>query len=126
MPENTKTTKYEHIIPQLTAVEESDEIDGLLVLLNTPRGRCEAGLAIAELIAGMSKPTVSLVLGGGHSIGVPLAGGGAALIHRAVGVDDHPSRALDRHGHWRAPDAGEPAEDPAAHRGFYHVPFGRQ
>lgn len=69
----TKTTKYEHILPLLTAVEESEDIDGLLILLNTVGGDVEAGLAIAELISGMSKPTVSLVLGGGHSIGVPLA-----------------------------------------------------
>ena len=68
-----KSTKYEHLIPMLVAVEESREIDGLLVLLNTVGGDVEAGLAIAELIAGMKKPTVSLVLGGGHSIGVPLA-----------------------------------------------------
>ena len=72
-PENTKTTKYEHVLPQLAAIEESEEIDGLLILLNTVGGDVEAGLAIAELIAGMKKPTVSLVLGGGHSIGVPLA-----------------------------------------------------
>lgn len=69
----TKTTKYEHILPLLTAIEESSDIDGLLILLNTVGGDVEAGLAIAELISGMSKPTVSLVLGGGHSIGVPLA-----------------------------------------------------
>ena len=72
-PESTKTTKYEHVLPQLAAIEESDDIDGLLILLNTAGGDVEAGLAIAELIAGMHKPTVSLVLGGGHSIGVPLA-----------------------------------------------------
>ena len=71
--ETTKTTKYEHVIPQIAAIEESPEIDGLLILLNTVGGDIEAGLAIAELIAGMKKPTVSLVLGGGHSIGVPLA-----------------------------------------------------
>ena len=70
---NVKTTKYEHVLPLLAGVEESDEIDGLLLLLNTVGGDIEAGLAIAELIAGMKKPTVSLVLGGGHSIGVPLA-----------------------------------------------------
>ena len=69
----TKTTKYEHILPLLTAIEESSDTDGLLILLNTVGGDVEAGLAIAELISGMSKPTVSLVLGGGHSIGVPLA-----------------------------------------------------
>ena len=69
----TKTTKYEHILPMLASIEESEDIDGLLILLNTAGGDVEAGLAIAELIAGMKKPTVSLVLGGGHSIGVPLA-----------------------------------------------------
>lgn len=73
LPPQNKTTKYEHILPQLVSVEENDKIDGLLVLLNTVGGDVEAGLAIAEMIAGMDKPTVSLVLGGGHSIGVPLA-----------------------------------------------------
>lgn len=73
LPPQNKTTKYEHVLPQLIAVEENPEIDGLMVLLNTVGGDVEAGLAIAEMIAGMSKPTVSLVLGGGHSIGVPLA-----------------------------------------------------
>jgi len=73
LPPQNKTTKYEHVMPQLAAIEESPDIDGLLVMLNTVGGDIEAGLAIAELIAGMKKPTVSLVLGGGHSIGVPLA-----------------------------------------------------
>ena len=73
LPAQNKTTKYEHLIPQIAAVEQAEEIDGMLVLLNTVGGDVEAGLAIAELIAGMTKPTVSLVLGGGHSIGVPLA-----------------------------------------------------
>lgn len=73
LPETSKTTKYEHVLPLIAEVEESREIDGLLLLLNTVGGDIEAGLAIAELIAGMRKPTVSLVLGGGHSIGVPLA-----------------------------------------------------
>lgn len=73
LPSETKATKYEHMIPQLVAVDESREIEGLLILLNTVGGDVEAGLALAELIAGMKKPTVSLVLGGGHSIGVPLA-----------------------------------------------------
>lgn len=72
-PENVKTTKYEHILPLLAGIEESDEYDGLLLLLNTVGGDIEAGLAIAEMVAGMKKPTVSLVLGGGHSIGIPLA-----------------------------------------------------
>ncbi len=73
LSEQTKTTKYEHVIPQLVAVEESKDIEGLLIILNTVGGDVEAGLAIAELISGMKKPTVSFVLGGGHSIGVPLA-----------------------------------------------------
>ncbi len=73
LPEQDKTTKYEHVIPQLVAIEEDPSVDGLLILLNTVGGDVEAGLAIAELIAGMKTPTVSLVLGGGHSIGVPLA-----------------------------------------------------
>ena len=73
LPENCKTTKYEHILPLLAGIEESDDVDGLLLLLNTVGGDIEAGLAIAEMIAGMKKPTVSLVLGGGHSIGIPLA-----------------------------------------------------
>ena len=72
-PETVKTTKYEHILPLLAGIEESDEFDGLLLLLNTVGGDIEAGLAISEMIAGMKKPTVSLVLGGGHSIGIPLA-----------------------------------------------------
>ena len=72
-PSGAKTTKYEHVLPLLTSVEEGDGVDGLLILLNTMGGDIEAGLAIAEMIAGMRKPTVSLVLGGGHSIGVPLA-----------------------------------------------------
>lgn len=73
LPENCKTTKYEHVLPLLAGIEESDDIDGLLLLLNTVGGDIEAGLAISEMIAGMKKPTVSLVLGGGHSIGIPLA-----------------------------------------------------
>ena len=72
-PETVKTTKYEHVLPLLAGIEESDDEDGLLLLLNTVGGDIEAGLAIAEMIAGMKKPTVSLVLGGGHSIGIPLA-----------------------------------------------------
>ena len=73
LPEGQKATKYEHLIPLLVAIEESEEIDGLLIVLNTMGGDVEAGLALAEMIASMTKPTVSLVLGGGHSIGVPLA-----------------------------------------------------
>ena len=73
LPSQNKTTKYEHVIPQLVAIEEDEELEGLLILLNTVGGDVEAGLAIAEMVAGMKKPTVSLVLGGGHSIGIPLA-----------------------------------------------------
>ncbi|MBE6674933.1 MAG: peptidase S14 [Ruminococcaceae bacterium] len=73
LPEGQKATKYEHLVPLLFSIEQSDDIDGLLIILNTMGGDVEAGLAIAELIASMKKPTVSLVLGGGHSIGVPLA-----------------------------------------------------
>lgn len=81
LPSGTKATKYEHVIPQLVAIEESRDIEGLIVILNTVGGDIEAGLAIAELIAGMTKPVVSLVLGGGHSIGVPLA---AAANHSFI------------------------------------------
>lgn len=73
LPSQNKTTKYEHVIPQLVAIEESKEIEGLLIILNTVGGDVEAGLAIAELLSTMNTPTASLVLGGGHSIGVPLA-----------------------------------------------------
>jgi ATP-dependent protease ClpP protease subunit len=73
LPQHNKTTKYEHVLPQLAAIEDSNEIDGLLILINTVGGDVEAGLAIAEMIGSLSKPTVSLVLGGSHSIGVPLA-----------------------------------------------------
>lgn len=73
LPNTTKSTKYEHVLPLLAALEQSEEIDGVLLLINTVGGDVEAGLAIAELISGMQKPTVSLVLGGGHSIGIPLA-----------------------------------------------------
>ena len=72
LPDGQKATKYEHIVPLLVSIEQSDEIEGLLIILNTMGGDVEAGLAIAELISSMKKPTVSLVLGGGHSIGVPL------------------------------------------------------
>ncbi|MEG1568253.1 MAG: ATP-dependent Clp protease proteolytic subunit [Oscillospiraceae bacterium] len=72
-PQNQKTTKYEHVIPQLISVEEDPEIEGILIILNTVGGDVEAGLAIAELICGITKPSATLVLGGGHSIGIPLA-----------------------------------------------------
>lgn len=92
-PETVKTTKYEHVMPLLAEIEQSDEVDGLLLLLNTVGGDIEAGLAIAELIAGMQKPTVSLVLGGGHSIGVPLAvSAKRSLIVPTAGMTIHPVR----------------------------------
>ncbi len=88
-----KTTKYEHIIPQLIAVEQSTVIDGLLMILNTVGGDVEAGLAIAELMAGMTKPVVSLVLGGGHSIGVPIAvAAKKSFIVRSATMTIHPVR----------------------------------
>ena len=90
---NTKTTKYEHVLPQLAAIEDSSDIQGLLVLLNTVGGDVEAGLAIAELISGMRKPTVSLVLGGGHSIGIPLAvSARKSLIVPTASMTVHPVR----------------------------------
>lgn len=93
LPPNTKSTKYEHIMPLLATVEESEEIDGLLILLNTMGGDIEAGLGIAELIAGMTKPTVSLVLGGGHSIGVPLAvSAKVSFIAPSAAMTIHPVR----------------------------------
>ena len=93
LPETAKTTKYEHVLPLLAGIEESDEIDGLLLLLNTVGGDIEAGLAIAELIAGMKKPTVSLVLGGGHSIGVPLAvSAKRSIIAPTASMTIHPVR----------------------------------
>ena len=92
-PESTKTTKYEHVLPQLAAIEETPDIDGLLILLNTAGGDVEAGLAIAELIAGMKKPTISLVLGGGHSIGIPLAvAAQRTLIAPSASMMLHPVR----------------------------------
>ena len=93
LPSSSKTTKYEHVLPLLATVEESDQIDGLLVLLNTVGGDIEAGLAIAELIASMTKPTVSLVLGGGHSIGVPLAvSAKESFIAPSAAMTIHPVR----------------------------------
>ena len=73
LPSTTKTTKYEHVLPQLAVIEDSEDVDGLLLILNTVGGDVESGLAIAEMVASISKPSVSLVLGGSHSIGVPLA-----------------------------------------------------
>ena len=88
-----KTTKYEHVLPLLAKLEESDEVNGVLFLLNTVGGDVEAGLAIAEMIAGMTKPTVTLVLGGGHSIGIPLAvSGKVTLMAPSASMTIHPIR----------------------------------
>ncbi|MBR2934785.1 MAG: ATP-dependent Clp protease proteolytic subunit [Oscillospiraceae bacterium] len=93
LPSTSKSTKYEHVMPLLAMVEESDEVDGLLVLLNTVGGDIEAGLGIAELVSSMSKPTVSLVLGGGHSIGVPLAvSAKRSFIAPSAAMTIHPVR----------------------------------
>lgn len=93
LPPHIKTTRYEHVLPLLASVEESQEVDGLLVLLNTAGGDIEAGLGIAEMIAGMRKPSVSLVLGGGHSIGVPLAvAAGTSFIAPSAAMTIHPVR----------------------------------
>ena len=93
LPANNKTTKYEHVIPSLLAIDEDEHIDGLLVLLNTSGGDVEAGLAIAEMISGMKKPSVSLVLGGGHSIGIPLAvAADKSFIAGTASMTVHPVR----------------------------------
>ncbi|RQD75406.1 MAG: hypothetical protein D5R97_06020 [Candidatus Syntrophonatronum acetioxidans] len=93
LPPQNKTTKYEHVIPQLVAVEQNPNIEGLMVILNTVGGDVEAGLAIAELIKSLSKPTVSLVLGGGHSIGVPIAvGADYSIIAPTATMTIHPIR----------------------------------
>ncbi len=94
LPSENKTTKYEHVIPRLVSVEEDPSIDGMLIMLNTVGGDVEAGLAIAELIAGMRKPTVSMVLGGGHSIGVPLAvSAKKSFIAKSATMTIHPVRS---------------------------------
>ncbi|MBQ9961490.1 MAG: ATP-dependent Clp protease proteolytic subunit [Firmicutes bacterium] len=93
LPQDNKTTKYEHLIPELVAVEENPDIKGLLLILNTVGGDVEAGLALAELIAGISKPTVSLVIGGGHSIGIPLAvSADYSFVAKSATMTMHPIR----------------------------------
>ncbi|MDX9871373.1 MAG: ATP-dependent Clp protease proteolytic subunit [Clostridia bacterium] len=93
LPPQNKTTKYEHIIPQLVAVEQNPQIEGLLVILNTVGGDVEAGLALAEMVNGLSKPAVSIVLGGGHSIGVPIAVAAAySFIAETATMTIHPIR----------------------------------
>ena len=93
LPQDAKTTKYEHLIPELVAVEENPQIKGLLLILNTVGGDVEAGLALSELVAGLSKPTVSLVIGGGHSIGIPLAvSADYSFVARSATMTLHPIR----------------------------------
>ncbi len=93
LPQDTKTTKYEHLIPELVAVEENPDIKGLLLILNTVGGDVEAGLALSELVAGISKPTVSLVIGGGHSIGIPLAvSADYSFVAKSATMTLHPIR----------------------------------
>lgn len=93
LPQDTKTTKYEHLIPELIAVQENPEIKGLLLVLNTVGGDVEAGLALSELVAGISKPTVSLVIGGGHSIGIPLAvSADYSFVAKSATMTLHPIR----------------------------------
>jgi len=93
LPPQNKTTKYEHVIPQLVAAEQNAKIEGVLIVLNTVGGDVEAGLAIAEMIASMSKPTVAIVLGGGHSIGVPIAvSANFAFIAETATMTIHPIR----------------------------------
>ncbi len=94
LPQNSKSTKYEHVIPLLVSIDEDPRIDGLLILLNTVGGDVEAGLAIAELVSGMRKPTVSIVLGGGHSIGIPLAvAAKRSFIAKSASMTAHPVRS---------------------------------
>ena len=124
LPDDTKSTKYEHILPLIAAIEESPEIQGLLILLNTMGGDVEAGLAIAEMIAGMTKPTVSLVLGGGHSIGVPLAvAAKCSMIAPSAAMTIHPVRLNGVViGELLRPDPG--ADRPLRDRALPHLPGG--
>lgn len=93
LPQDNKSTKYEHLIPELVAVEENPDIKGLLLILNTVGGDVEAGLALAELVSGLSKPTVSLVIGGGHSIGIPLAvSADYSFVAKSATMTLHPIR----------------------------------
>lgn len=104
LSQQNKTTKYEHVIPLLVSVEEDERIDGLLVLINTVGGDVEAGLAIAEVISGMKKPTVSIVLGGGHSIGIPLAvAAKKSFIAKSASMTVHPLEQQASHSEFRRP-----------------------
>ena len=110
-PSHSKTTKYEHVLPKLALIEDDEEIEGLLILLNTVGGDVEAGLAIAEMIASLSIPTVSLVLGGGHSIGVPMAVSAdySFIVPSATWC---PSGASERNVYWRGAVLPQYGKDP--------------
>lgn len=125
-PETIKTTKYEHVLPLLATIEESEDIDGLLLLLNTVGGDIEAGLAIAELIAGMRKPSVSLVLGGGHSIGHPAGRFGQEEHDRPDGQHDDPPCAHERRRCRRTGDLSLFSAHSGADHGFCHGEFPHQ
>ena len=108
-PSHSKTTKYEHVLPKLALIEDDEEIEGLLILLNTVGGDVEAGLAIAEMIASLSIPTVSLVLGGGHSIGVPMAvSADYSFIVPSATMVIHPERYV----YWGGADLPQYGKDP--------------
>ena len=98
-PSQSKTTKYEHVLPKLAMIEDDENVEGLLILLNTVGGDVEAGLAVAEMIASLSIPTVSLVLGGGHSIGVPMAVSADYSFYCSKWDDDHSPGADKRNVH---------------------------
>ena len=121
-PSHSKTTKYEHVLPKLAMIEDDESVDGLLVLLNTVGGDVEAGLAIAEMIASLSVPTVSLVLGGGHSIGVPMAvSADYSFVVPSATMVIHPG-ALQRHVHRRGPVLPQHGKDPGPdHHLYFHA-----
>ena len=120
-PSQSKTTKYEHVLPKLAMIEDDEEIEGLLILLNTVGGDVEAGLAIAEMIASLSVPTVSLVLGGGHSIGVPMAvSADYSFVVPSATMVIHP---VQRHVHRRCPDVPQYGKDPGPYHQFYCFTF---
>lgn len=111
-PSHSKTTKYEHVLPKLALIEDDEEIEGLLILLNTVGGDVEAGLAIAEMIASLSIPTVSLVLGGGHSIGVTHGGISRLFLYRAKCYHGGPSGSSERNVHRRGAVLPQYGKDP--------------
>ena len=121
-PQGQKTTKYEHVIPQLVAVQEDPAIEGLLVLLNTVGGDVEAGLALAELIASISKPSAAVVLGGGHSIGIPLAVSAQRSRVPTATMTSTPTLSPFRHDTGRAADHALVRADAGAHHRLRGVP----